>query len=753
MVENVSYGRDPKEIGEGDFNVTNIVQNFTTTDSYPYLRSLHDAVAGVGASHTSEHQFARGDCLEGTRREALGDIRHWSSDKSSLPICWLSGTAGVGKSAIALTIAKSFENDGLVASFFFFRSDPRRNNPSALMPTIALGFVEHIPALRAFIGRQISKHPTILDANLEDQFRELVLAPSLESRWAGVGQGPAQKVPNLVILDGLDECGDEEAQLRIFSTIMSSYHQPCSTRTPLKFLICSRPEAWLREAFENNFSRLVQRIVLNNASQTDQDIERLFIHEFEAIRTSQKFARLRFPSPWPSNLELGQLVHKSSSQFVYAATAVKFVKTPYSNPLDQLCTILNYAPGNRPSNSPFPELDQLYHIILSVNPNREKLLSVLAAIFIVPSPLSPSPEVIEFLLCLAPGEVDLTLRGMHSVLNIRGGWDPIQVYHTSFNDYLFDPSRSGIFFIDRPAQTHFLARRWLQALSAEKLRCCSLYKPEFFEPMDHEELYTEWIPFCIRLPHDSPSQELLADLRKVELSAGIGMGYLMTWCLGYKSQKPVTCIPISLAFSKIGSNTFTSNQHGAILKINDYESWNTGFFREILANPPCSFTFKVADCHCGSNADLAPSSRFHRRYEAACLRAVNALVLTVSSHCSDGFLGWGCYYIFKNLIDSSLLQHCVFGAELFAQFQKLFSHIATDPCRDQYMSEVEIKKRRKRLLDWLEMCPERYAVEAENLKSQVGLFFELLVSGHKMPEIEVVEGPEQPILEGLELPD
>ncbi|KAK1219126.1 hypothetical protein PQX77_018167 [Marasmius sp. AFHP31] len=476
MSQNIfNYGRDQNvHTGAGDLHVNNnirrnFVQNIRTTDSYPYLRRLHDVVAGVGASHKSQQQLDRGKCLEGTRQGALGSIDKWrrESGDRSLPICWLSGTAGAGKSAIAMTVAESCEKKGLVASFFFFRSDPKRNNPDALVPTIALGLVSKFPSLRTFFNRKISRSPMILDSALEIQFQELVLEPSLQVGRSGLGLNSVQKVPNLVIIDGLDECGDENTQKYILSTILASYQHPPSTRSPLKFLICSRPEAWIREVFdEEDLSRLTHYVKLDDASH---DIERYLRHEFQIIREAPKYSRMPFPSPWPSERELGQLVWNASSQFVYAATAVKLVKSPFTNPIDQLHTILNYHPDNRSSSSPFPELDRLYHITLSANPDRNKLLSVLAAIFIAGPFLTPCPELIEGLLHLAPGEVDLTLRAMHSVLDIRGGWDAIKSFHTSFPDYLFDRSRSGSFFIGKAAWTDLLASQWLQALTVERV--------------------------------------------------------------------------------------------------------------------------------------------------------------------------------------------------------------------------------------------------------------------------------------------
>ncbi|KAK1218919.1 hypothetical protein PQX77_018361 [Marasmius sp. AFHP31] len=722
MAQNVNYGRDQIiQTGAGNLNVTNIgrdlIQTFSTTVSNPH-KALWRTVAAVGASHTSEQQYTRGTCLEGTRQKALGDIHTWRvSGNPSHPICWLFGTAGVGKSAIALTIAKACEEDGLAASFFFFRADPKRNNPSALMPTITLGLRSKIPSLRTFIDERIDRDPTILVASLEVQFEELILKPSLRMKRSGLEGESVQKIPNLVILDGLDECGDEDTQLRILTIILSSYGLP-STWSPLKFLICSRPEAWIREAFnEVHLSRVTKRINLNNASQTDLDIEQYFIREFEAIRTSPKFRRVQFPAPWPSEGDLRWLVRKASSQFVYAKTAAEFVKLPYSNPLDQLYTILHYDPGNQLLSSPFPELDRLYHIILSVNPNREKLLSILAAIFLLPPLGPPSPDFIELLLGLTSGDVDLALRSMHSVLNIQYGEANITAFHTSFSDYLFDRTRAGIFFINRPAQSHSLARQWLQALSAERLRQhrCKIsylpYQPRFLTP--------DPAAFAGRLgpTFAQPSRELLADLRNVELSAVL---LFKTWPYNtpfrdlvceaepyvidrLKKEPKHFHLESNYEMEEVPNAGFDNLEHAVIIQLSGYRWWQPlglgGASRSSALWP-----FRVTDCRCDLERDLGRSSSSHKRYEAACLRALKALVSEASNYCSDS--APHVRYTFEHLIDSSLLQHS-----------------ARDTLLVSSMPNFKIEERRTKLLDWLETCPQHYATEAETLKSEIMSLF------------------------------
>ncbi|KAJ8077544.1 hypothetical protein PM082_001976 [Marasmius tenuissimus] len=313
--------------------------------------------------------------------------------------------AGVGKSAIAITIAKACEGKGLAASFFFFRSDTRRNNSSALVLTIAHGLVVNAPFTGASINQCISDDPSILEARLEDQFRELLVKPSLQRRWWKCLLAKLLstfKEPNLVIIDGLDECGDESTQRRILLTIVSSYQGlPCS---PLRFLICSRPEAWIQEAFEAEvLSRLSERIVLDDTFELDRDIERYYLHEFQLIRKDHKYACVQFLTPWPSPEDLGCLVQMSSGQFVYAVTTVRFIKLPHSNPISNLQIILDYAPEDCSSQSSLATLNGLYHIILSINPDHRKMLSILAAILILPPHVPPSLEFIELLFGLPTG--------------------------------------------------------------------------------------------------------------------------------------------------------------------------------------------------------------------------------------------------------------------------------------------------------------------------------------------------------------
>jgi hypothetical protein len=114
-----------------------------------------------------------------------------------------------------------------------------------------------------------------------------------------------------------------------------------------------------------------------------------------------------------------------------------------------LAVVQNLTPSG--SDAPFEALDQLYIQILSGVPVRfrSKLRRILyCALFSWLRHKLTTFLEIERLLELQPGDVRLILRALHSVLDIPADSGAISVYHASFLDFLKDPQRSSIFYID-----------------------------------------------------------------------------------------------------------------------------------------------------------------------------------------------------------------------------------------------------------------------------------------------------------------
>ncbi|KAJ7884472.1 hypothetical protein B0H13DRAFT_1628685 [Mycena leptocephala] len=171
--------------------------------------------------------------------------------------------------------------------------------------------------------------------------------------------------------------------------------------------------------------------------------------------------------PWPSSKDVDKLVEKSSGYFIYAATVIKFIDDKDFRPTERLAVIMGFTIQDSPEDeSPYWTLDQLYIQILSQTRRaaRPRLLEILTVII---SDLHLGLRHMEQLLELKPGDMQLALRGLHSVLKvpttIGSDTDSINVYHASFPDFLEDPSRSGSFYVGGCQHKQRLVCRILKA--------------------------------------------------------------------------------------------------------------------------------------------------------------------------------------------------------------------------------------------------------------------------------------------------
>ena len=162
-----------------------------------------------------------------------------------------------------------------------------------------------------------------------------------------------------------------------------------------------------------------------------------------------------------------QLVQKSSGQFIYASTVIRYVASIRHKPVDRLDIILGIRPPQR--DLPFAELDALYTHILSGAEDIEHVLEILGVIFFCDHSGSRKwnlrPQMIEKVLGLQPGDVELYLGDLNSLVYIEPGRcsQYIRVLHATLTDFFVDPTRSKIFWINRQALHTAFARQCLQA--------------------------------------------------------------------------------------------------------------------------------------------------------------------------------------------------------------------------------------------------------------------------------------------------
>ena len=380
-------------------------------------------------------------------------------------VLWMNGAAGAGKTAIAHTIAAMcYKAKILAASFFCSRSVSGRNEKTYLITTIVSQLIVAIPQMREHVGNALHEDHSLLSRSLETQLEALVVKPlELARSQADISDTDfLHSYPKFIILDGLDECGDStshQSVLRLILVAISKYN------LPFFFLIASRPEQKIREAFnETAMSPLTVRLVLDNKYLPDEDIRTFLVSKFQDIRKKHP-SGISLP-PWPSENDIERLVQKSSGQFIYASTVIKFIDSHRHWPLDRLDIIFGLMPPGK--TTPFAEIDALYSFILSAaSDNIAKILDIFTVLLFLQishREWEPTVPFLELFLSYRPGEIFTVLSDMHSIISVPSQYQQdttLRFFHASLGDFLIDRSRSGeVFFLD-PGVAHRKIATWM----------------------------------------------------------------------------------------------------------------------------------------------------------------------------------------------------------------------------------------------------------------------------------------------------
>ncbi|KAJ7879701.1 hypothetical protein B0H13DRAFT_1630627, partial [Mycena leptocephala] len=420
------------------------------------IHILHRAVA-LEALYDSADSFPQPRCHPETRTRMLDTLYSWAVEPcwAARPILWLHGPAGAGKSAIMQTLCQKLQTaDRLGGAFFFKRDHATRGNAKTLFATLAYQLALNNGDLNLAISRSVERDLSVVGRSMGVQLNQLIVEPCLS----------LTNCPSFILLiDGLDECQGEGTQQAILNSIRSAIAIPKASYT-LRFLIASRQEAHIREIFEDpSFNGICDSM---NVEQSFEDIRTYFRDEFTRIHRSHR-TMVNVPTPWPSWDVLASLVYKSSGHFIYASTIIKFVDDKYSRPTERLAAVQDSSAADY--DSPFAALDHLYIQIFSAVPARfhSKLREILQGALVCK--LGLTPLQFDRLLELEPGDVELILRSLHSVLNIPSKRGTISAHHASLLDFLHDSRRSLNFHIDLESRLN-LVRAVLKALSHDNHR-------------------------------------------------------------------------------------------------------------------------------------------------------------------------------------------------------------------------------------------------------------------------------------------
>ncbi|PPR06501.1 hypothetical protein CVT24_002665 [Panaeolus cyanescens] len=429
------------------------------------------------AFHNSD-TYEETKCHPGTRVSILNLLEEWALSRTlntqdgMTPMIWLHGAAGIGKTAIAKSLAERLEGLGrLSASFFFWMADPGRSDDRSLVATIAFQLARSIPPIRSYIEHAIASDPAIFDRTGKSQVDALILKPLRLLRDSNPDLD-VHSLPNIIIIDGLDECGGR-AQDRVHSQkrVLDILHLMASQQAlfPFRFLVISREDGYIRGFFEeSHMTELSRFLLLDDGFVPISDIELYIAAQFNAIKTSHpdKDALPKSPEVWPDKAVPRLMAVHMNGQFIMAATAMKFIADVHRRPNEQLGIVLNalesdFSESEENSNV-FTPLFTLYRQVIDsvIEESRkvafEVVLFHIAHIHISPSGFYSYIRVadVEKALRLPAGGLRHCIRGFEAIFGLQLVQGTtveehrLKFQHSTFIDFIFDRQYAGDWYVD-----------------------------------------------------------------------------------------------------------------------------------------------------------------------------------------------------------------------------------------------------------------------------------------------------------------
>ncbi|KAH7914877.1 hypothetical protein BJ138DRAFT_999002 [Hygrophoropsis aurantiaca] len=433
---------------------------------YSGLEALYKTTASSAAFDSAE-RYPAPTCLSGTRADILRRICDWIETSDSPPICWLSGMAGSGKSAIAQSIAETFAaQKRLAASFFFSRRELERCSTQHFFPTLASQFMIFLPSMRAKIAEILDEDFTTPTKVLREQMQKLLLEP-LKTTNAKF------TAPVLMVVDSLDECDNEKLVAELIS-LLTQLTRGCPFA--LRILVTSRAESHIRAKFrEQDILALTYSLELQTFD-SEEDIRSFLRHAFGVVLDENQVIMADEPRPWPKDLELESIVKKASGLFIFAITVVKYVGARHHDPRKRLEVILADRTVN-PTGSAFSDLDTLYQDAIRIFPDIDATRLILGVIRHLSIPLTV--RGLNNLLKKLDVNAGLVVNSLGSVLLVlEDGLQPVRIYHASFREFLANPQRAKQFFVDGAVYHRLIAQLCFEVMSKHLKRdMCSIKDP------------------------------------------------------------------------------------------------------------------------------------------------------------------------------------------------------------------------------------------------------------------------------------
>jgi hypothetical protein len=329
---------------------------------------------------------------------------------------------------------------GLGATFFCKRDENTLNQPSLVFSTIAFRLAHAYPLLKRPILTALDRNPDVGKRAIRNQFENLIVEP-LSSLPADLDVPPV-----VVIIDALDECGDESVREPLLQCLTGTSNLPIW----FKVLVTSRPERDIRK-YLGQLANIHEVNTWGEDSMAD-------IRAYTQDRVTTLRWDRQLGDDWPGNAKVDDLISRAGGLFIWTRLSFDFIASQ-PNPNKAIDIVL--APTDQ------GRLDALYHTVLQklVQPEHMELICrVLGCI--VAAQVPPSLSCLCALLNMEKLEAEWAVGKLASVIPTDSSL-VIRVIHPSFLDFLTDHKRSREFFIDAHEHNLLLARSTLRIMNTK----------------------------------------------------------------------------------------------------------------------------------------------------------------------------------------------------------------------------------------------------------------------------------------------
>ena len=400
-----------------------------STCSGTHLYSWPDALSKLPVADAEYVNVTKNQCFETTRTGIRGFITELLDHRNGRFI-WLRGSPGTGKTAIAKSIADSLARDKRLAASFFWDKTGSRANPNSieLFPsTLASQLATFSPDYEALLVNRILDRSfrNMFRLPMEKQMDLLILEPvsSISQVFSLAGGRP------VVVLDGLDECGDSEMLARLMKLVLLLDQLPHD----FIILVSARPEPEIRNAFRT--SRDIPCVYTDEISNDDTN------HTIgEMVRDGlAEIGRSRHADWAPSEGDLHAFIQTCRQLPVLAEIRIREVRILARSLTFQRafhCVKEDAAMSKDLNDDYLRILQRAYSGAPShvVSTYRE----VVGTVIVVHEPLSA--RTISEILGTSEGDVIAVLDPIGSIISApASGDDPVHFYHATAKEFLGGP--------------------------------------------------------------------------------------------------------------------------------------------------------------------------------------------------------------------------------------------------------------------------------------------------------------------------